>query len=231
VFARWDARSEAGQQAYGGGDELKNETIQNLAIARRIRDAGCPIHIEEDDGEPRSIPSDGLLVYQFGGQVESSAIDCSCGICFVIYLVITMRISNFAISAFGLELPWTNDSFCWLEDPREIGDSSDCYRFGDRYIPDFDRQRALNHYADVRRVYSRGTSLKGCLLGRELNCMPAEIRHGMMIPAFVVIYDQFLRKHRSPVELRADRSCVRSRTPRKVGLFDRRDPVALGRKQ
>jgi hypothetical protein len=208
--------------------KLKIKTIDHLALARRIRAAGRPIHIEEDDGEARCIPSDGLLIYQTGGVNESCAIDYSGGTAFIIYLVITINLPNFGISAFGLELPWKNESFRWLEDPLEIGGSSNCYCFGDKNIPDFERSRVLNHYADVRRVYSPGKSLKGCLLGCGFDPIPEHFRHGMMISASVVVYDQFWRECRSQVELWADRSLARSRVSRnsrKGGLLDRRDPI------
>jgi hypothetical protein len=204
---------------------LKDKTIDHLALARRIRAAGCPIHIEEDDGDARSIPSDGLRVYQTGGLIESTAIDCSGGTAFIIHLVITINLPNFAISAFGLEPPWRKEFFSWLEDPLEIDGTSRCYRFGVRGLPEFERRHVINHCADVRRTYSSGQSLKGFLLGFGYDPIPAEFRHGTMIPAFVVAYDQNWREYRSPVELWADRSRVRSRVSRKGGLLDRRDPI------
>ncbi len=57
--------------------KLRNTTIDNLALARRIRAAGRVIHIAEDDDEASCIPLSELLIYQTGGVTESSAIDCS----------------------------------------------------------------------------------------------------------------------------------------------------------
>ncbi len=204
---------------------MKDKTIDHLALARRIRAAGCPIHIAEDDGEARRIPSDGLRVYQTGGLIESSAIDCSGGTAFIIQLVITINLSGFAISAFDIEPPWRKEFFYWLEDPLQIDGSSRCYRFGVKDFPMFERSRVLNHCADVQRTYSLGQSLKGFLLGFGFDPIPAEFRHGTMIPAFVIVYDQNWREYRSPVELWADRSRVRSRFSRKGRLLDRRDPI------
>ena len=42
---------------------MKNEGFDQLAYARRIRSAGRAIHIPEDDGEVRYIPSAALRVY------------------------------------------------------------------------------------------------------------------------------------------------------------------------
>jgi hypothetical protein len=208
--------------------KLENKGRDHLAIARRIRAAGRPIHIAEDDGEARCIPSDGLCVYQAGGVTESRATDWCGGTAFAIYLVITINLPNFAISAFGLELPWKNDSFYWLEDPLEIDGSSRRYRFGGRDSPEFERHEVLNHCADVRQTYSAGQSLKGFLLGYGFDSIPEQFRHGMMIPAFVVVYDQFGFKGRFPVELYTDRSLVRPRVPRKRNLLDHPDPIARG---
>jgi len=205
--------------------KVKSKTIDHLALARRIRAAGCPIHIEEDDTESACIPSDGLTIRQFGGVPESTAIDCSGGTAFIIYVTISINVPHFAISAFGLEVPWINDSLRWLEDPREIGGSSDYYSFGIKDLPDFERGRVLNHRAHEHRPYSSGTSLKGCLLGISFDPIPVQFSHGDMIPGLLVVFDQFLRKYRSPVELWADRLWARPRAPRKGRLFERRDPV------
>jgi hypothetical protein len=206
---------------------MKNKTIDRLMLARRIRAAGRPIYIAEDDDEACGIPSDGLRVNQFGGVNESSvvAITKAGGIAVTIYLCITnYHLPHFAISAFGLELPWPNDSFWWLPDPLEIYGGSQCYKFGAKGFPEFERSEVLNHLADERRTYSPGRSVKGALLGFGLDSIPEQFRHGEMILAFVIICDQFSRKYRSPVQLWLDRSLTRSAVPRKHrGLFGRPD--------
>jgi hypothetical protein len=208
---------------------MKDKTYDSLAVARRIRAAGRPIYIAEDDGEARSIPCDGLRVRQTGGVVESQAIDCSGGTAFILNLSITINLPKFAISAFGLEPPWKNDSFYWLEDPLEIDGTSRCYRFGSKDLPEFDRGQVINHSADVTRVFSSGASLKGFLLGFGFDSIPDQFRHGMMIPAFVIVYDQFGHEHRSPVELQAVRNHTRPRVLRRGSLLDRPDSIT-GRK-
>jgi hypothetical protein len=72
-------------------------------------------------------------------------------------------------------------------------------------------------------------SLKGFLLGFGFDSIPVGFRHGMMIPAFVITYDQFGRDHRSPVELQTVRNHTRSRVLRRGSLLDRPDSIA-GRK-
>jgi len=208
---------------------MKDKTYDSLAVARRIRAAGRPIFIAEDDAEVRGIPCDGLRVRQTGGVMESQAIDCSGSTAFILSLSITINLPKFGISAFGLKPPWESKFFYWLEDPLVIDGNSRSYRFGGRDLPEFDRGQVINHCADVRHVFSSGASLKGLLLGFGFDSIPDEFRHGMMIPAFVIIYDQFGREHRSPVELQAVRNHTRPRVLRKSSLLDRPDSIA-GRK-
>jgi hypothetical protein len=208
---------------------MRDKTYDSLAVARRIRAAGRAIYVAEDDGEARSIPCDGLRVRQTGGVMESQAIDCSGGTAFILNLSITINLPKFAISAFGLKPPWESKFFYWLEDPLVIDGTLRYYRFGSKDLPEFDRGQVINHYADVTRVFSAGASLKGFLLGFGFDSIPDEFRHGMMIPAFVIIYDQFGREHRSPVELQAVRKLARPRVLRKSSLLDRPDSIA-GRK-
>lgn len=207
---------------------MKNKThTDNLALARRIRAAGVAIYIGEDDGETPHDPPSGLMIRQFGGVVESRAVDFYGGTAYVIYVAITVNLPHFAIAGFGLELPWKG-TVRWLDEPFEIEGSSKMYRFGGKYDPAFEKDEVLNHLADVRRTLSRGTSLKGALLGIGEGPIAEQFPHGAMIPAFLIVYDQFGRDYRSPTKLWADRgekllSRSRSGQPRRK-LFDCPDP-------
>ena len=205
---------------------MKNKIVPDLTVARRLRAAGCRIYIEEDDGEARAIPSQGLRVYQVGGVTESRAIAIRSygGVAFLIHLCITIKLPNFAISTFNLELPWKNEYF-WLQDPLETDGRSENYCFAGLDL-EFHRSQVLNHYADVRKTYSLGRSLTGALLGFGFDAIPEKFRQGEMIPGFLDVYDQFDSVFRCPVKLWADRSrLTRSRAPSKRGrLFDCPDP-------
>jgi hypothetical protein len=209
---------------------VKNE-LDQLAYARRIRSAGRPIHIPQDDGEARSLPSDALRVRQTGGIIESTAFDWGAGTGFKINLVVTSNISGFAVSRIELEPPWKQTYFYWLEDPLVIDGRSKCYRFGGYGGLEFERDLVINHRLEVTRTSSAGESAKGFLLGFGYDPIPVEFSQGKMIPAFVVIFDQSARPYRAPVELRADRTTRnlrprRSSVKRKGGLLDKRDPIA-----
>ena len=103
------------------------------------------------------------------------------------------------------------------------------YRFGVPEVQDFEREQVINHYADVRQILPCGHSLSGFLLGIGYETIPERFRHGMMVPAFVIIYDQLGREHPSPVELQAIRNRTRPRVLRKSTLLSRPDSIA-GRK-
>jgi hypothetical protein len=210
---------------------MKNEEFDQLAFARRIRRAGRPIHIPEDDGETRSIPSDALRVRQTGGIIESSAFDWGAGTGFKIHLVVTSNISGFAVSYIELEVPWKQTYFHWLEDPVVIDGPSRCYRFVGNGSLEFKRELVINHRLEVTRPFSAGESAKGFLLGFGYDPIPEKFSQGQMIPAFLILYDQFSCPYRVPIELWADRTTRnlrprRSSVRRKGGLLDKRDPIA-----
>jgi hypothetical protein len=199
-----------------------------LAVARRIRAAGRPIHIAEDDDPSPSIPCDGLLVRQTGGVMESRAIECSGGTAYIINLCITSRLPSFAISDFGLQTAWPTEYFRWLEDPLVIDGHSRRYRFGVREVQEFEREQVINHYADVRQILPCGHSLTGFLLGIGYETIPERFWHGMMTPAFVIVYDQFGGDHPSPVEMQVVRNQTQPRVSRKRNLLEHRDPIPRG---
>jgi hypothetical protein len=183
---------------------MQNRSYNDRAdLARRIRAAGVPISAGNDGLGMATSLNEGLLVYVDGGETETVAFDWCGGIGCIINVVITINVSRFAISAFGLELPWT-DEVRWLENPRGKDARSSPYRFG-RTL-EFDWNRVLNHRADVQRIHSRGTSVVGCLLGTASASIPDDFRHGVLIPSFLDVFDQWGRCYRTPISLWSDRS-------------------------
>ena len=208
---------------------MKSKIHQDsLALARRIRVASIPIYISEDDEEAPHDPSSGVLAYLVDGVCESRAFDFCGAAGYIIRAVITVNLPRFAIAGFGLELPWKT-TVRWLEDPFEIDGYTVVYRFGGKEILEFERSEVLNHFADVRRMWSRGKSRKGFLLGIGDQPIPEQFQHGVMIPAFLIIYDQYWQEYRSSVSLWLDRSekirHAGSGVQVKGGLLDRRDPI------
>jgi hypothetical protein len=194
---------------------MKNEGFDQLRFARRIRRAGRPIHIPEDDGDVRYIPSAALRVYQTG---------------FKINLVVTSTVSGFAVSRIELKLPWEHTHVQWLEDPNVTIGSSRCYRFFGHQTLEIERELVLNHRLKVTRLFSIGESVEGLLLGIGSEPIPEEFPQGRMIPALVLIYDQIARQYQAPVKLWADRS-TRNTNSAQVGamregqLLDKLDKI------
>ena len=146
----------------------------------------------------------------------------------LIHLVITSQLPTFAFSGFGPQPPWENDYLNWLEDPLLIDGASRCYRFGVKGIPEFEREHVINDYADVRHIFPSGHSVKGFLLAYGFDPIPEQFRQGTMAPGFAIVYDQFGREHRSPVELQAVRNRTPPRVLRKRNLLEHRDPIPRG---
>ena len=200
---------------------MNNGGQDRLNLARRIRAAGRPIYIAEDDE---------LGVSQTGDANESSAFEWGDGTGFKVYLTVTNHRPTFAISRFELELPWKQMYFQWLEEAVARDCKSSCYRFAGNPSLEFERSLVINHYADLTNTFSAGQSVKGFLLGFGRDPIPEEFPHGSMIPASVRIYDQHEHKYVAPVNLWADRNQKTVRAPRWTerrngGLLDKRDKI------
>ena len=204
-----------------------NSRDESLDLAHRIRASGVPININECDTKPVDMLKQGVYINQFGGVAESRAFDLCGGIGIILYVTISFNVTRFAISDFGLELPWRCE-IRWLPDPLEIDGSSKFYRFGRKNSLEFERNLVLNRFADVRRLHPRGSSLVGCLLCLGTSPVPDDYAHGAMIPGNLSLFDQFGRKYPSPVSLWADRTeeflpgiCSKAKRKR---LFECPDP-------
>ena len=199
-----------------------NDTVDRLALARRIRAAGRPIFIREDDVDPEPPPIKSLIVRQTGPVMGTSVFEYSCGTGVMIDLCITVNISGFAIGYFDLDLPWPMKNFRWFEDPKDT--YSPCYQFWGTGL-EFGRTRVLNHRADGG-LLPRGQTVEGLLLGSYMAFIPEEFRHGEIITASLIIADQYEQEYRTPVNLVVDRSrSVKPRIRMGHNLFDCPDKV------
>ena len=204
---------------------IRNEMREERAdLLRRLRAAGVPLPFYEDHEDGRAC---GLRIRQFGAEILSTAFDLGyCGTGYTIAARITINRPAFAISHFGLQLPWENSYVWWLEDPVETGARWNRYWFPANG-PNFDRSEVINHHADVRRMLPRGKTLEGLLLGVGDAPIPDHFVHGNTVPAFVTVTDQYDRDYSGPVSLRVDRTQTllrrtRKEAPRK-GLLDSPD--------
>jgi hypothetical protein len=208
---------------------MKKKTDQaNSVGAQPIRTASSANNIGVGEGRAPSDPEGGLLVRQDGG-TESRAFDFYGNAGYIVSVTITINRPRFAIAGFDLSLPWEGYVW-WLADPRDRMARPPVYRFDRNCILEYNRDQVLNHLADVRRLRSRGASIRGYLLGIGNDPIPPEFQQGAIIPAALVVYDQYGEGHRSPVALWTDRTGrffrhARSGERRQGGLMDKRDPI------
>lgn len=209
---------------------MKTNRSSSLELARRLRAGGVEVDVPEDNPQVSSVALLDVLIRQTGGIIESTAYDYLGGTGYMLFLRITVNIERFAISSFGLEVPWDDETIWFLDDPREL-DGSEVYRLWAGGGPiEFDRDQVINHYADVRHMIPRGKSITGLLLGMGMAEIPEEYKHGTSIPAMLTIFDQNRQKYLSPVSLWADRSERRRRAaPKCKPIFEMRDPVTRRR--
>jgi hypothetical protein len=200
-------------------DKWKQRKMQELAC--KLRSLEVPLEIPEANRESE------LIIWQVGGLLETRAFDLDCGgTGFTIELSITIGINRFAISHFALELPWDDSSIRWL-DPVEIAPSLNVYRFPGTGGLELSSKDVINHFADLTRMWSRGQSLQGLLVGIGSEPIPNDFGHGRSIPGFITVVDQFESVFRSPISLFADRSWRFAKhtrkKPRRRSLFECRD--------
>jgi hypothetical protein len=129
-----------------------------------------------------------------------------------------------------LKLPWEKINFRWLPDTLESFDDSTLYKFAGKNSLAYERDQVLNHHADVRQILQHGRSILGLLLGISMEPIPDEFRTGTLVPATVVIADQFSREYRAKVSLfinkrEKHRGGASSIIRRRGGLFEKRDRI------
>ncbi len=222
----------AGGARYGAQREaiVKRKIDQDNSVGlRRIRSAISTNHNDLADGKAPRNPQGGLLVSQNGGRTESRAFEFYGAAAYIANVTITIKLPRFAISGFDLSLPWQSYVW-WLADPRDRAARPPVYRFDRDYILEYNRDQVLNQVADVRRLRSQGESLQGYLLGIGNDPIPEQFNQGAIIPAFLIVYDQYGDGHRSPLSLWTDRTGryfrrARSGQARKGRLLDKLDPT------
>jgi len=202
----------------------KKTQEEELAVARRLRDLGIPLELEDDGSDSIRPARFGLLINQVGSDRETRAFELDCGgTGYTLNLEITSNAPGLVvIRYFRLDLPWQDPQFHWLDDPADRGTKSDLYVVADREF-ECPRDRVINHRTGARGKLSRGDILDGLLLGVGFEPIPDCFRHGSSVDAMLSIVDQFGRSHSSEVSLWIERSVSRDRASWKaMGLLRRR---------
>ena len=210
----------------------KNRNEGQVALAHQLMALGCPLDLQffkqaENDS------SRSLRIQQVGGVTESRVFDIeSLGTGCVLDVEIVNDLGRgFYIRRFELELPWRDDLFSWLPDPRECDEKPEWYRFSGEKLG-YRRDIVLNHYGQRNRKFNNGDFLTGLVLGQSPQAIPECYEHGEELHATFSVIDQFDNRHSADVVLYADRS-IRLRPRRHMkprrSLLSQRDQLVKKR--
>jgi hypothetical protein len=103
--------------------------------------------------------------------------------------------------------PWTDPTFEWLEDPKNLGQHL-AYTFP-RDTEQFARVEVLNHR--FRCVLSRGDIREGLLLGIGCGRPPDMYKNNDKVPVALTMQDQWDFRHSEKLEMRMNRLAARSK--------------------
>lgn len=180
---------------------------EEIALLRRLRDAGCPIQSDEDKTSVRPAPG-GLIVRQVGGVTESRAFDLDCrGTGYMLDIEIVSDVpGRVTMCEIMLILPWEDSLFSWLPDPAESAPAESLYRFPGKNPLEYPRQMVINHRTYERGRLRRGDLIRGLLLATSPEPIPDRFHHGASVSAELQIFDQWEQCFHSDVSLWVDRS-------------------------
>jgi hypothetical protein len=177
---------------------------QDIDLARRMRAQGIPVEIPVDDYEPgHGDPPVGLILRQQGSSDAYELPFNRTG-----YVLDVEIIPNFPwpfeLSAVELAVPWDDQLIEWLPDPQETRAPYGMYWLdSENSAISYEREFVINHH--IGHTLTRGRSLRGLLLGIG-RAMPADVRHGAEVAAFLNVFDQFDRKYSCGITFWVDRS-------------------------
>jgi hypothetical protein len=182
-------------------------------MERRLRAAGVPLEVGEDDCGINAVPANGLFITRTG---DCSAIELDpSGVGYILDLRIVPNFPwPFEISTVELELPWTDSFLHWIPDPLETDAKDEMYWLPTKGGLGYARNQAINHHVGSGKRFSRGCSIGGLLLGIGA-FMPDDIRPGSEVPAFVRVLDQFGKEYTREISLRVERANRRTRLQKK----------------
>jgi hypothetical protein len=104
--------------------------------------------------------------------------------------------------------PWTDPTFEWLEDPKDLGQHPAWYTFP-RDPERFARVEVLNHR--IRCVLSRGDIREGLLLGVGCGRPPDMYKNNDKVPVALTMLDQWDFRHSEKLEMRMNRLPARAK--------------------
>jgi hypothetical protein len=203
-----------------------------VQLAYRLKDHGCPLDLQffqqAENGRSRS-----LRIRQVGGLAESRVFDLetSGAGCMLDLEIVNDLGRGIYLRGFELELPWQDDLFSWLPDPRERGKKPELYRFAGDHL-EYERKIVINRLVPSFTKFRKGDLVAGLVLGQGPREIPDGYKHGEELHAKFSVIDQFDTPHSADVVLYIDRGArlLRPRRPKKArrSLFTQSRPVGEG---
>jgi hypothetical protein len=197
-----------------GGTTMQAMRQDAATLLHKLARAGIPVDVSAIEPE--------LDIQQRGGVYDSTVLEISPGLLAYVFEVgITNRTSR-AIRCFDLELrlPYPDDSFYWLGDPR-FEDPIDKFRVPGTTL-NYGRNEVLNHVLLGDGILRPGAVKRGLLLATGHGSAAALI-NGSFIDATLAIIDHEHTEHSAVVKLWVDRSATLERRvhqgPNREGLF------------
>ena len=197
------------------GDRIEQREVANRMLLRRLRAAGCPVPAEDDCSLPPP-----YLTIEVCNPDQTRAYD----FCASSEFVFAVRITNHSyapleIQQFKCRLPW----LVAVTLPRIDMKEAEKYRLPSGL--EFPCDTVLNHRVAELGKLEPGEHREGLLLAfSPRRRLDAECLHGSVFPAELSIFDQYGRRHRSLVDMVADRTATINRAAfqqrRGKGLFD-----------
>jgi hypothetical protein len=195
-------------------DRIEKWEAENRMVLRRLQAAGCPVPAGDDCSPPPDLTievcnPEQTRAYDFRASTE---------------YVFALRITNNSYALLEVwkhkcQLPWPAPMI-W---PRIDMNEREVYRLPSGR--EFPYDTVLNHYIGGLGKLEPGKSREGFLLAfSPCRRIDADCPHGTVFPAELSIFDQYGRRHRSLVEMVADRTATINRPAfqqrRGKGLFD-----------
>jgi hypothetical protein len=212
---------------------MEKMSLEALALARQLRDAGIPLDGEVLE-EAANRTCSRLSVFQNSNFVETNVFDLESGGTGYILSVMVHNESDQVVQlqAFRLEIPWWENSFRWLQDPFRESPRQYTYSYPAPGPAGFERDVVLNHRLGDQGRIMPGDWLEGLLLGVGDEPIPEEHCDRQRIEMPLSIFDgqgnryqldaRFYVSRAKRREIRQPR--VRSARPRARIFAERDDP-------
>jgi len=198
-------------------DLVRKREAESRALMRRLRAAGCPVPAEDDCPRPD-------LTVAVNSSQQTRAYDFRTSTEYVFVVRITNQsYARLEIQRYKLRLPWPVPNPIWLSDPRVHLPEAQVYRLPSGR--EFPYDQVLNHRMGKLGTLEPGEAREGVLLAFSiLRRISDEYLHGTPFEAELSVFDQYGRRHRSLIEMVADRTATINlevmKRPRGKGLCD-----------